>query len=173
MPTPADLVSRFVQVATGVMHEQASCMNRHPTCQAPSVGLPDTGQGLGPSDCSDQVKAMLGCSVLPSRTQRPAPALEHARYSRVVLGLRYASVQPRLSLACEASALSTSAGPATGTPSRSGASRSHDTDVVVIGAGIGGLSCAALLAKYGVACTVVESHTIPGGAAHVRSSARQ
>jgi heterodisulfide reductase subunit A-like polyferredoxin len=34
-------------------------------------------------------------------------------------------------------------------PKLSGAARSHDTDVVVIGSGIGGLSCAALLAKYG------------------------
>ncbi|NET30754.1 MAG: NAD(P)/FAD-dependent oxidoreductase [Cyanothece sp. SIO1E1] len=40
------------------------------------------------------------------------------------------------------------------------------TDVVVIGSGIGGLSCAALLARYGFDVTVCESHTIPGGAAH-------
>ena len=31
----------------------------------------------------------------------------------------------------------------------SGDARSHETDVVVIGSGIGGLSCAAMLAKYG------------------------
>jgi len=41
-----------------------------------------------------------------------------------------------------------------------------DTDIIVIGSGIGGLSCAALLAKYGFGVTVCESHTIPGGAAH-------
>ena len=41
-----------------------------------------------------------------------------------------------------------------------------DTEVVVIGSGIGGLSCAALLARYGFEVTVCESHTIPGGAAH-------
>lgn len=41
-----------------------------------------------------------------------------------------------------------------------------NTDVVVIGSGIGGLSCAALLAKYGFDVTVCESHAIPGGAAH-------
>ena len=40
------------------------------------------------------------------------------------------------------------------------------TDVVVIGSGIGGLSCAALLARYGFEVTVCESHSIPGGAAH-------
>lgn len=39
-------------------------------------------------------------------------------------------------------------------------------DIVVIGSGIGGLSCAALLARYGFDVIVCESHTIPGGAAH-------
>lgn len=41
-----------------------------------------------------------------------------------------------------------------------------ECDVVVIGSGIGGLSCAALLARYGRSVIVCESHTIPGGAAH-------
>lgn len=40
------------------------------------------------------------------------------------------------------------------------------TDVVVIGSGIGGLCCAALLAYYGIKVTVCESHSIAGGAAH-------
>ncbi|MDX2239526.1 MAG: NAD(P)/FAD-dependent oxidoreductase [Leptolyngbyaceae cyanobacterium bins.302] len=40
------------------------------------------------------------------------------------------------------------------------------TDVVIIGSGIGGLSCAALLARYGYRVIVCESHSIPGGAAH-------
>lgn len=40
------------------------------------------------------------------------------------------------------------------------------TDVVVIGSGIGGLCCAALLARYGFRVVVCESHNIPGGAAH-------
>ncbi|OUL19412.1 NAD(P)/FAD-dependent oxidoreductase [Nostoc sp. 106C] len=40
------------------------------------------------------------------------------------------------------------------------------TDVVVIGSGVGGLSCAALLARYGFDVIVCESHSIPGGAAH-------
>jgi len=42
----------------------------------------------------------------------------------------------------------------------------QETDVVVIGSGIGGLCCAALLAKYGDDVTVCESHVYPGGAAH-------
>ncbi|MBE9077539.1 NAD(P)/FAD-dependent oxidoreductase [Romeria aff. gracilis LEGE 07310] len=41
-----------------------------------------------------------------------------------------------------------------------------EPDVVVIGSGIGGLCCGALLARYGFAVTVCESHTLPGGAAH-------
>lgn len=42
----------------------------------------------------------------------------------------------------------------------------QQTDIVVIGSGIGGLSCAALLARYGFEVTVCESHSLPGGAAH-------
>lgn len=38
--------------------------------------------------------------------------------------------------------------------------------VVVIGSGIGGLSCAGLLARYGVPVLVLESHVHAGGAAH-------
>lgn len=42
----------------------------------------------------------------------------------------------------------------------------QETDVVIIGSGIGGLSSAALLARYGFRVVVCESHTIAGGAAH-------
>ena len=42
----------------------------------------------------------------------------------------------------------------------------QSADVVIIGSGIGGLCCAALLAKYGYQVTVCESHAIAGGAAH-------
>ncbi|MBD1843157.1 NAD(P)/FAD-dependent oxidoreductase [Cyanobacteria bacterium FACHB-63] len=38
-------------------------------------------------------------------------------------------------------------------------------DVIVIGSGIGGLSCAAILARYGFKVLVCESHAIAGGAA--------
>lgn len=41
-----------------------------------------------------------------------------------------------------------------------------ETDVIVIGSGVGGLSCAALLARYGLDVTVIESYSLPGGAAH-------
>jgi prolycopene isomerase len=39
----------------------------------------------------------------------------------------------------------------------------RDLPVVVIGAGLGGLCCGALLAKRGFPVTVVEQHDIPGG----------
>ncbi|CAN6458360.1 unnamed protein product [Victoria cruziana] len=48
-------------------------------------------------------------------------------------------------------------------PSRRG---KLEADVVVIGSGIGGLCCAGLLAKYGQDVLVLESHDLPGGAAH-------
>ncbi len=41
-----------------------------------------------------------------------------------------------------------------------------EVDAIVIGSGIGGLSCGALLAKYGLSVIVCESHAIAGGAAH-------
>lgn len=41
-----------------------------------------------------------------------------------------------------------------------------EVDVCIIGAGIGGLSCAALLGKYGLSVAVAEAHTVAGGAAH-------
>ena len=39
-------------------------------------------------------------------------------------------------------------------------------DVIVVGSGIGGLSCAAMLSLYGYSVAVFESHYAPGGAAH-------
>ncbi|XP_031127397.1 prolycopene isomerase 1, chloroplastic isoform X2 [Ipomoea triloba] len=41
-----------------------------------------------------------------------------------------------------------------------------EADVVVIGSGIAGLCCAGLLARYQQDVLVLESHDVPGGAAH-------
>ncbi|XP_028119884.1 prolycopene isomerase, chloroplastic-like isoform X2 [Camellia sinensis] len=41
-----------------------------------------------------------------------------------------------------------------------------EADVVVIGSGIAGLSCAGLLSRYQQDVLVLESHSLPGGAAH-------
>jgi phytoene dehydrogenase-like protein len=59
------------------------------------------------------------------------------------------------------------AGKITGkTASQKDAQKDGKTDVVVIGSGIGGLCCAALLAHYGKKVIVCESHSLIGGAAH-------
>eukprot|EP00976_Prorocentrum_cordatum_P071983 1180531-Prorocentrum_minimum.AAC.9 len=42
----------------------------------------------------------------------------------------------------------------------------HETDYVVVGSGVGGLSCAGILSLYGNDVTVCESHYIAGGCAH-------
>lgn len=50
-------------------------------------------------------------------------------------------------------------------PNKSSGPRSS-YDAIVVGSGIGGLSCAAMLAKYGYSVAVFESHSAAGGAAH-------
>lgn len=45
-------------------------------------------------------------------------------------------------------------------------SKSKTHDVIIIGSGIGGLSAAALLTAYGKKPLILESHSVPGGAAH-------
>jgi hypothetical protein len=41
-----------------------------------------------------------------------------------------------------------------------------ETDIVIIGAGLAGLSCGALLANAGYKVIVLESHDTPGGCCH-------
>jgi len=53
-----------------------------------------------------------------------------------------------------------------GRPVASASALPSEVDVVVIGSGFGGLSCGALLARYGYSVAVCESHTAPGGVAH-------
>ena len=51
---------------------------------------------------------------------------------------------------------------------RSSSSNSFDeqVEVIVLGAGLGGLSCAALSSKYGLQTLCLEAHDTPGGCAH-------
>ena len=41
-----------------------------------------------------------------------------------------------------------------------------DPDLIVIGAGLGGLCAAAIAARHGLSVVVLEAHSVPGGAAH-------
>lgn len=47
--------------------------------------------------------------------------------------------------------------------------KDEEVDVVVIGSGIGGLSCAALSCKYGFETLCLEAHDTAGGCAHTFS----
>jgi phytoene dehydrogenase-like protein len=44
--------------------------------------------------------------------------------------------------------------------------KEEEVDVIVVGAGIGGLSCGALTSKYGFRTLCLEAHDTPGGVAH-------
>ncbi|GIL50508.1 hypothetical protein Vafri_6686 [Volvox africanus] len=111
-------------------------------------------------------------------SQRPST---HA--NKHVCTLSYPSIRPQIThifahanvaaasskraVACLATAPLTTTLEDTGPPiTQEVVDRSHETDFVVIGSGIGGLCCAALLSKYGYRVTVCESHYLAGGAAH-------
>ena len=51
-------------------------------------------------------------------------------------------------------------------PSQLHAAKEEEVDVVVIGSGFGGLSCAAMSATYGLNTICVEAHDTAGGVAH-------
>jgi phytoene dehydrogenase-like protein len=51
-------------------------------------------------------------------------------------------------------------------PLQSSSTIDDEYDVVIIGAGVGGLSCAALCSKYGLNTLCLEAHDTAGGAAH-------
>jgi phytoene dehydrogenase-like protein len=87
-----------------------------------------------------------------------------------------ASTQPRVtrlsfdSCSCALHATTTASEststPPPPSPSTTQSVPADEYDVVIVGSGIGGLSCAAMLSKYGYSVAVFESHDAAGGAAH-------
>lgn len=59
--------------------------------------------------------------------------------------------------------------PGTGNGMSGGEDGDSEYDIIVIGSGMGGLSCAALSAKYGSKVLCLESHIKVGGSAHTFS----
>jgi len=48
----------------------------------------------------------------------------------------------------------------------SSTSEDREWDDIVVGSGVGGMTCAAMLARFGHRVLVVEQHSIPGGFTH-------
>ncbi|KAL6760779.1 hypothetical protein V8C86DRAFT_3017971 [Haematococcus lacustris] len=108
---------------------------------------------------SRNTRSSSACSVQKCNASRPP---------RVSLRVSASSgaVQPSGTIAYDDAMLDPMLEGTTLSSSSDAGERSHETDYVVVGSGIGGLCCAAMLALYGNSVTVCESHYLPGGAAH-------
>uniref|UniRef100_A0A061RCQ2 Carotene isomerase n=1 Tax=Tetraselmis sp. GSL018 TaxID=582737 RepID=A0A061RCQ2_9CHLO len=97
---------------------------------------------------------------------RPGTSESYSAFRRALFRSRYG--QNWLTLRECSSLCCNSAVTATDIPSKDSQSESssNESEIVVVGSGIGGLCCASLLAKYGYSVTVCESHDTPGGCAH-------
>ncbi|KAI5661663.1 hypothetical protein M9H77_20986 [Catharanthus roseus] len=89
-------------------------------------------------------------------------------FSTLTLTLRPPSIGRRRStfLAPISNSIDTNVYPSSAAVDSSPISGKAEADVVVIGSGIGGLCCGGLLARYEQDVLVLESHDLPGGAAH-------
>lgn len=99
-------------------------------------------------------------AISPSFTQFSV-RIPNSKFNLINSSRRRRSILPRNSTAVEDSPSSSSIV----TP-KNPSSGNQEADVVVIGSGIGGLCCAGLLARYEQDVLVLESHDLPGGAAH-------
>ena len=100
---------------------------------------------------------------------RPAAA-RTARHPPARLGGIAPQKYSQNSSVCRAASRDTPATPTEPASTKSGVSAKdtdEEYDVVVIGSGIGGLSAASLLAKYGYSVKLFESHYLPGGCCHM------
>ncbi len=114
--------------------------------------------------CSWVMSLPLACSSYMLRCEYRQGAGQEGRWPRGCMHLtracraltaasvrrpRRARARPASAAAARVSAPERRGAPDGAAPGASDA-RSHSTEVVVVGAGLGGLCCAALLAKYGV-----------------------
>jgi hypothetical protein len=103
---------------------------------------------------SSRLSARAGPAALPAAPVAGVAARRGSRCSAASPTCFQSSrgaAAPRRPIAAAAATGSAAEAPATTTSSSSsGGDRSHETEVVIIGSGIGGLCCGALLAKYGV-----------------------
>ncbi|PRW44291.1 ABC transporter A family member 7-like isoform B [Chlorella sorokiniana] len=128
--------------------------------------------GAGSDEGADLANLMEGSHISETPPSSEAPTHISNTVLSGAVGPQLAAVQPFKPAAAAANrrrrplrpcaALSVDQQP----PAAASRDLSHETDVVIIGSGIGGLCCAALLARYGYSVTVLESHYLAGGAAH-------
>jgi len=127
--------------------------------------------------------ATTAVSMIRMRSEQQRPNVGGGRDSRLAVRRSVAHLQPcparqapsiihpkrhlpRCRVPCQASSPTSTEPAPPSTDDIHRGDQSHETDVVVIGSGVGGLCAAALLATYGFRVTVAESHTVPGGCAH-------
>lgn len=114
-------------------------------------------------------------SILPKRSSQysalPARSPCQTQFKNTNIHLanrKLAKLRPSRfgNLIPSASAIPTTGSSPPSTDASPSGDRTHETDIVIIGSGIGGLCAAALLARYGYKVTVCEAHYHAGGAAH-------
>ncbi|GJP43455.1 hypothetical protein CLOM_g2914 [Closterium sp. NIES-68] len=144
LPPPSVVPTRYTSAFHG------------PPCRSPlrnSLLSPSTNiAALRGSNRKDRAK-------LSARRDRNSPQTQDARQFRV------RATAPAGSAAAEAGEAEEST-VAEDMKQRRGLRGKTEADVIVIGSGIGGLCCGALLSRYGRDTLVLESHYLPGGAAH-------
>lgn len=103
---------------------------------------------------------LCGCPV-GAWLARPSPLV-----ARLALPMRHRSVSLRHAAKAKANDPAAPTTDQATDPTAAAAAAEEVFDVVVVGAGVGGLCCAGLAAKYGCTTLCLEAHDTPGGVAH-------